>query len=96
MYPELFRIGSFPITTYGIFLATGMLLALYISSKLAARDGLPRERFYDIGLWALVGGLLGSKVLMYFVEDHVQILSLDFLRSGGVYYGSVVSAGGAF
>ena len=27
MYPELFRIGNFPITTYGIFLAVGMLLA---------------------------------------------------------------------
>lgn len=87
MYPEIFRIGSFPVTTYGVFLAVGMLLALYIASRLAARDGLPRERIYDLGLWTLVGGLLGSKILMFFVEDNVQIFSLDFLRSGGVYYG---------
>ena len=90
MYPEIFRIGDFPVTTYGIFLAVGMLLALYIASRLGARDGLPRERIYDLGLWTLIGGLLGSKILMFFVEDNVQIFSLDFLRSGGVYYGGFI------
>ena len=90
MYPELFRIGNFPITTYGIFLAVGMLLALYVASRLGARDGLPRERIYDLGLWTLIGGLLGSKALMFFVEDNVQVFSLDFLRSGGVYYGGLI------
>ena len=87
MYPELFRIGTFPITTYGIFLALGMLLALLVASRLAAHDGLPRERIYDLGLWVLVGGLLGSKLLMFFVEPDVNVFTLDFLRSGGVYYG---------
>jgi phosphatidylglycerol:prolipoprotein diacylglycerol transferase len=55
---------------------------------------LPRERIYDLGLWTLVGGLAGSKLLMYFVEDSVNIFSLDFLRSGGVYYGGLL--GGFF
>ena len=87
MYPEIFRIGNFPITTYGIFLAVGMLLALFVASRLAARDGLPRERIYDLGLWTLIGGLLGSKLLMFLVEDNVQVFTLDFLRSGGIYYG---------
>ncbi len=90
MYPELFRIGAFPVTSYGIWLAAGMLLALLVASRLAGRDGLPRERIYDLGLWTLLGGLLGSKVLMFFVEENVQIFSLDFLRSGGVYYGGLI------
>ena len=90
MYPELFRIGTFPVTTYGIFLALGMLLALFATSRLAARDGLPRERIYDLGLWVLVGGLVGSKVLMLLVEKDVQIFTLDFLRSGGVFYGGLI------
>lgn len=90
MYPELFRIGDFPVTSYGIWLAAGMLIALFAASRLAARDGLPRERIYDLGLWTLIGGLLGSKILMFFVEDNVNIFSLDFLRSGGVYYGGLI------
>lgn len=90
MYPELFRIGTFPITTYGIFLAVGMLLALFVASRLAARDGLPRDRIYDLGLWVLVGGLIGSKLLMILLEPGVQIFTLDFLRSGGVFYGGLI------
>lgn len=90
MYPELFRIGDFPVTSYGIWLAVGMLVALFAASRLAARDGLDKSRIYDLGLWTLVGGLLGSKILMILVEDDVHILSLDFLRSGGVFYGSLI------
>lgn len=90
MYPELFRIGTFPVTTYGIFLAVGMLLALFAASRLAARDGLPKERIYDLGLWVLVGGLVGSKLLMLLVEPGVEIFTLDFLRSGGVFYGGLI------
>jgi phosphatidylglycerol:prolipoprotein diacylglycerol transferase len=90
MYPELFRIGNFPINTYGVMLALGMLLALFVASRLGVRDGLPRDRIYDLGLWTLIGGLIGSKILMYFVEPNVEIFSLDFLRSGGVYYGGFI------
>lgn len=90
MYPELFRIGTFPVTTYGIFLAVGMLLALFAASRLAACDGLPKERIYDLGLWVLVGGLVGSKILMIMVEPGVAIFTLDFLRSGGVFYGGLI------
>lgn len=94
MYPELFRIGNFPINTYGVLLAIGLMLALVVAAKLAARDGLPRERIYDLGLWTIIGGLLGSKILMFFTEENVNIFSLDFLRSGGVYYGGFL--GGFF
>ena len=87
MYPELFKIGSFPINTYGVLLAVGLLLALYAAARLGERDGLPRERLYDLGLWTIIGGLIGSKILMFFTEPNVNVFSLDFLRSGGVYYG---------
>ena len=95
MYPELFRIGGFPINTYGVLLATAFLVALYLASRLAARDRLPRERVYDLGLWMLLAGLLGSKLLMMVVEPEYaenpwHLLSLDFLRSGGVWYGGLI------
>lgn len=97
MYPELFRIGNFPINTYGVFLALAFLSAILITVKLAARDGLPREKIYDLCLWMLLSSLVGSKILMLFTEpeyrDHpLQLLSLDFLRSGGVFYGGLIGA----
>src|SRR5690606_24597651 len=90
MYPELFHIGNFPITTYGIWLTVGMLLGLFAASRLGTRDGIPKDRIYDLGLWTLVGGLVGSKILMILVEPNVQIFTLDFLRSGGVFYGGLI------
>lgn len=97
MYPELFHIGSFPINTYGVFLALAFLCAIWIAVKLAARDGLPKEKIYDLSLWMLLSSLIGSKVLMLITEpeyrDHpLQLLSLDFLRSGGVFYGGLIGA----
>jgi|KBSSwiStaDraftv2_1062776.scaffolds.fasta_scaffold11487_3 phosphatidylglycerol:prolipoprotein diacylglycerol transferase len=97
MYPELFRIGSFPINTYGVFLAIAFLSAILITVKLAERDGLPRERIYDLSLWMLLASLVGSKILMLFTEPEYRenplgLLSLDFLRSGGVFYGGLVGA----
>jgi phosphatidylglycerol:prolipoprotein diacylglycerol transferase len=97
MYPEIFRIGSFPINTYGVFLALAFLCAILITVKLAARDGLPREKIYDLCLWMLLCSLIGSKLLMFFTEpeyrDHpLQLISLDFLRSGGVFYGGLIGA----
>ena len=97
MYPELFRIGNFPINTYGVFLALAFLCAILVTVKLATRDGLPRERIYDLCLWMLLGGLVGSKILMLFTEpeyrsDPLQLISLDFLRSGGVFYGGLIGA----
>ena len=97
MFPELFRIGNFPINTYGVFLALAFLCAILIAVKLAARDGLPREKIYDLSLWMLLASLIGSKVLMLFTEpeyrDHpLQLISLDFLRSGGVFYGGLLGA----
>ncbi|MGI9036542.1 MAG: prolipoprotein diacylglyceryl transferase [Pyrinomonadaceae bacterium] len=90
MYPELFRIGNFPINTYGVLLAIGLLLALVVAARLAARDGIPRDRIYGLGLWTIIGGLIGSKILMFFTDDSVQVFSFDFLRSGGVYYGGFI------
>src|SRR5919202_1670927 len=98
MYPELFRIGNFPINTYGVLLALAFLVALLIAARLAARDGLPRERVYDLGLWMLLAALVGSKVLMLWTEPEYRenpwhLFTLDFLRSGGVFYGGFLGAG---
>lgn len=97
MYPELFRIGSFPVNTYGVFLALAFLCAILITVKLGERDGLPREKIYDLSLWMLLASLIGSKLLMLFTEPEFranpwELISLDFLRSGGVFYGGLLGA----
>ena len=97
MYPELIRIGNFPINTYGVFLAVAFLCAIMITARIAERDGLPRQKIWDLSLWMLLAALVGSKFLMLFTEPEYRanplaLLSLDFLRSGGVFYGGLLGA----
>ena len=101
MFPELFKIPftNFPLNSYGALLALAFIVGLLVMAWLARRDGLDVNRMYDLGLWVLLAGLLGSKLLMvitewnsYYRANPGQILSLDFFRSGGVYYGGLIGA----
>ncbi|MBI3649498.1 MAG: prolipoprotein diacylglyceryl transferase [Acidobacteria bacterium] len=100
MFPELFKIPgtNIPISTYGLLLAVAFILALWLTARLAARDGLPKNRIYDLGLYIIAASLLGSKLLMVITEwsdfrgDVSRLFSLDFLRSGGVFYGGFIAA----
>ena len=97
MYPVLFSIKGFPVNTYGVFLALAFLAAIFTTVKLAERDGLPKEKIYDLCLWLLLASLVGSKLLMLFTEPEYRanpklLFSLDFLRSGGVFYGGLIGA----
>jgi phosphatidylglycerol:prolipoprotein diacylglycerol transferase len=94
MFPELFRIPGLgiPVATYGVLLAIGFMLALWTAARLAARDGLPKARIYDLGLYILAAALIGGKLLMLVTDPSAEALSFDFLRSGGVFYGGFIAA----
>lgn len=101
MFPELFKIPylNFTIYTYGLLVALSFIVGLWVMARLAARDGLDKQKVYDLGLWVLVASLVGSKLLMVITEwdDRYRgnlgaIFTLDFLRSNGVFYGGFLGA----
>jgi phosphatidylglycerol:prolipoprotein diacylglycerol transferase len=100
MFPELFKIPGldFTVNTYGALLALAFLAGLFVMARQAAADDLDKNRVYDLGLWVLVASLIGSKLLMIVTDwddyqgDWRAFLSLDFLRSGGVFYGGFIGA----
>src|SRR5439155_515121 len=95
MFPELLRIPviGIPLSTYGVLLAISFIAALWLTARLASKDGMRKDRVYDLGLYILASALIGSKALMIATEwqdyrgDWRRIVSFDLLRSGGVYYG---------
>jgi phosphatidylglycerol---prolipoprotein diacylglyceryl transferase len=101
MFPELFKIPylNFTFNTYGFLLALAFIAGLYVMGRLAARDGLEKQKVYDLGLWVLAASLVGSKLLMvitewdsFYRDNPRQIFTLDFFRSGGVFYGGFIGA----
>jgi phosphatidylglycerol:prolipoprotein diacylglycerol transferase len=101
MFPELFKIPylNFTFNTYGFLLALAFIAGLYVMGRLAASDGLEKQKVYDLGLWVLAASLVGSKLLMvitewdsFYRDNPRQIFTLDFFRSGGVFYGGFIGA----
>lgn len=87
MFPVLFRIGSLEITSFGVMVALGALVGLWIFRRELARSGLP-EAAMDAAVYGLVGGLLGAKLLYVFEHlDESSFLALFLDRGGMSWFG---------
>jgi len=94
MYPTLFRIGNFDVTTFGVMVATGALVGLWIFGRELARSGLPASAA-DAAMAGVFGGLVGAKLL--WVAEHVgqePFRDLLFSRGGMSWFGGLVGGVG--
>ena len=62
MYPILFEVWGFQISSFGVLVAMGALLGGRIFATGLEERGYDRERAWSVLFWALVGGVLGSKI----------------------------------
>jgi phosphatidylglycerol---prolipoprotein diacylglyceryl transferase len=98
MYPKLFELGPLPLHTYGLLLATALLVAISVAARLAERDGVDRKRAWDLGFVVIISSIIGAKLLLvfvsydYYLSDPRRIFSLEFLQAGGVFYGGFLGA----
>ena len=65
MYPVLFRIGGFEITSFGAMVAVGALVGLWLFRRELLRSRLP-ESAVDTAIAGLAGGIAGAKLLWVF------------------------------
>jgi phosphatidylglycerol:prolipoprotein diacylglycerol transferase len=95
MYPVLFRIGSFEITSFGVMVAIAALVGLWLLRRELQRSGLPLDAT-DAGIVGVIGGLVGAK-LLWTIEHSAEAPILDLLlsRGGLSWYGGLVGGVGA-
>lgn len=97
MHPKLFHIGEFYLPTYGLLVTSGVILALFLSLRLARSEGFDkarREQLSNLVISTIIGGILGSKLLLVIVDlgnyiRHPYEL-IYLLRAGGVFYGGLI------
>jgi len=96
VYPELFKLGPLTIYSYGVLLAASYLLGLRLAMARGKRWGLDPNRVLDLGIYIIVAALVGAKLLLVIVDyDQFSLNPADLLsvaRSGGVFYGGLISA----
>jgi phosphatidylglycerol:prolipoprotein diacylglycerol transferase len=105
MFPTLFTIPAFqlywhipaiPVHTYGVLLATAMLVGLWVAGRQGPKEGVDSARVTDMAIYALIAGIIGAKLLLiavewrYFSAHWREIWTV--LQSGGVFYGGLLGA----
>jgi phosphatidylglycerol:prolipoprotein diacylglycerol transferase len=94
MYPVLFRIGEFEITSFGVLVAIAALVGIWVFGREAARSGLSSNAA-DAAVAGVLGGLLGAKLLWTAEFSGEQPLaSLLFSRGGLSWFGGLIGGVG--
>ena len=83
MYPTLFRIGDFEVTSFGVMVAVAALVGLWLFQRELARSGLP-ESGVDAAIAGVLGGLAGAKLLWTMEHVGEEPLSDLLLSRGGM------------
>lgn len=91
---NLFTIGEIPIRGYGTMIAIGVILCILMGGHRAKKHGLSDDIVYDIALYGLISGFIGSKLLFvivefdFFLQDPFSALgSRGFVVYGGIIAG---------
>jgi len=93
MYPTLFEIFGYPVSSFGVMLATAFLVGTWIVQVRLREEGYDPELAPTLLLYVMAGGILGAK--LYFAVDvslrtgH-SFSSLLFARDGITFYGGLM------
>ena len=92
--PVAFGLGPFEVRWYGIMVVLAVVAIIIISLLEAKRVGISEEHIYSVALWAVIGGVMGSRLVHvidrwdYYVAHPEQIIRFEGLS----VYGAVIGA----
>lgn len=70
MEPELFEIFGVSFPAYFVMLTVGFGTAIWMSRRWGERTGLDKESTTDLGLYMLIAGVLGARILHVLVDGY--------------------------
>jgi phosphatidylglycerol---prolipoprotein diacylglyceryl transferase len=99
MYPHLFTIGDFTVTSFGLMMFLSFVGGAWVLARQFEKRGLDPEAAWDMLLWIALGGIVGAK--LYYVGLHYEALLENPIREltnrgGLVWYGGFIGGVLAF
>jgi prolipoprotein diacylglyceryl transferase len=76
-----------PFHMYGIILAVGVLVGVYVAEQRWRRRGYPKDGIYDIAFWVVIWGVIGARV--YHVITDYQRFEDDPWRAFQIWRGGL-------
>lgn len=95
--PIALNFGPFHVRWYGIFIASAVLIAVYLSMKEAQRQKLNKDYLYDLILWAIPISIISARCYYvifqwsYYAQHPSEIIAI---WDGGIaIYGALIGGG---
>lgn len=87
-----FSLGRLTVHWYGVCLAMAMLVAIFVTIKLAKAYEIKTDLILDLAIWVIIGGLVGARI--YDVFLNWSIYNHDLLEVFKVWHGGLAIHGG--
>ena len=94
MYPVLIDFGSFAIHSYGLLIAIGVLVAIFLAIRYGHREGLVAEQILDLSVYNIVAMIVGARLFYVIGQWHLykdrpwEIIMVQ--RGGLIYLGGIL------
>jgi phosphatidylglycerol:prolipoprotein diacylglycerol transferase len=101
LYPILFKIGSFPIRTYGVVIAVAIIVGLFVARREAAKRGLKVETIERLFPYLVIPGIIGARIIhiiftdpLYYLKNPLEIFAIwhGGLSIHGAIIGGILGA----
>lgn len=98
--PTILSFGPITIRWYGLFLAIGVTLSIWVLIKLAKKNNLSVNTILDLCIWLVIGGLIGARLgyiifyqLNYYLSHPTEIFFINHggLSSHGLTLGLIIT-----
>ncbi|HJM82896.1 MAG TPA: prolipoprotein diacylglyceryl transferase [Nitrospinota bacterium] len=96
MLPELFSVGPLTLHTYGLMVASGFILGIWLIARLGGKEGISQDIVYDTAFWTIIAAIIGARSVFALTEYQFFLNHpLEFFkiwRGGMVFYGGFLGA----
>ena len=89
------HVGPVPINWYGLTVALGFLVGIYLVWRWAPKDEVPREKLEGLFLWIVLGSVIGARIY-YVVQNDFYSYWQEPWRILAVWEGGLAFFGGLF
>ncbi len=98
MHPILFQFGGITVYTYGVLVASGVLIGMLYARRVAPRSGVDPDKIWNMGIYTILIALVLAKIWLvvsewdYYSVHTRDIFSIQTFQSGGTFYGGIIGA----
>lgn len=102
MHRIIIDLGRFEIASYGLMVAIGMLIGVWIAAMRAKKLGEPPTLILDLTVWVVISGIIGARFFYVFIEGWKEVISRPIgetliyflkIRQGGLSFLGAIAFG---